>query len=269
MVVFLKLGGSLITDKNHPYTARHAQIQALSTAIAEVLHTRPDLHLLLGHGSGSFGHWAARQGNIRHGIRHPTDWQPFVRIGAAARRLNTLVMDALLAAGVQAVAIPPLATLVAENGHPSQGETAPLEAALQAGLVPVVYGDVVFDRRRGGVILSTEEVFAFLVPRLRPQRLLLAGVEPGVCTDYPRCRQVVPQITPASLPTLLPALGGSSGVDVTGGMLAKVQATVALVRQNPYLEALIFDGRSAETLQQALLGARPGTRILADDTTHT
>ncbi len=36
---------------------------------------------------------------------------------------------------------------------------APITKALRSGLIPVVYGDVVFDQDLGGTILSTEELF--------------------------------------------------------------------------------------------------------------
>ena len=46
---------------------------------------------------------------------------------------------------------------------------------------------------------------------------------------------MIDEITPATLPLLTEALGGSRGVDVTGGMVAKVSQMVALVRATPSL----------------------------------
>ena len=263
-MVFLKLGGSLITDKHRPYTPLPDRLRALAEAIAAARRARPEMRLLLGHGSGSFGHWAAQEGDIRHGVREADDWRRFVRIWHAAQRLNRLVMDALLGAGVPSVAFPPSAAAMAEDGALRRWEVAPLEAALEAGLVPVTCGDVVFDTRRGGVIVSTEEIFAFLAPRLRPRRVLIAGVEAGVWADYPACTRVVPEITPANLATVLPALQGSAAADVTGGMAAKVREMLALAEAVPGLDVLIFDGRDAERVRVALLGASPGTRIMGN-----
>ena len=261
-MVFLKLGGSLITDKRRPYTPLPDRLKALAEAIAAARRARPEMRLLLGHGSGSFGHWAAQQGDIRHGVRQADDWRHFVGIWHAAQRLNRLVVDALLAAEVPAVAFPPSAAALAENGALRRWDVAPLQAALEAGLVPVTYGDVVFDTQRGGVIVSTEEIFAFLAPLLRPARVLIAGVEAGVWADYPARTRVVPEITPASFAAVLPALHGSAAADVTGGMAAKVREMLALAESVPGLEVLIFDGRDAGQVQAALLGASPGTRIV-------
>lgn len=55
--------------------------------------------------------------------------------------------------------------------------------ALANGILPVVYGDVVFDEVRGGTILSTEDLFQHLAHQLHPERVLLAGLEAGVWAD--------------------------------------------------------------------------------------
>ena len=55
-IQFLKLGGSLITDKSRPQTARLDVLERLASEIAQAYHKHPDLSLVIGHGSGSFGH---------------------------------------------------------------------------------------------------------------------------------------------------------------------------------------------------------------------
>ena len=53
-LVFLKLGGSLITDKSKPDTPRIAVLERLAKEIRRALTDQPQLSLLIGHGSGSF-----------------------------------------------------------------------------------------------------------------------------------------------------------------------------------------------------------------------
>jgi isopentenyl phosphate kinase (EC 2.7.4.-) len=57
---FLKLGGSLITDKTRENAPRLDVIRRLAREISGALATAPP-KLVLGHGSGSFGHAAARK----------------------------------------------------------------------------------------------------------------------------------------------------------------------------------------------------------------
>lgn len=172
-------------------------------------------------------------------------------------------MDALANSGVPAISLPPVASVTAEDGRVSRWDLAPLQHALMAGLVPVVYGDVIFDLQRGGTILSTEDLFEYLARRLHPQRVLLAGIETGVWRDFPLRNQLVEEITPTSFPEVLPVLRGSTATDVTGGMESKVWRCLELVDAVPMLEVLIFSGDQPDALRMAINGKVEGTRIVA------
>lgn len=250
--LFVKLGGSLITDKHHEATARPALIRQLAEEVRQAREAHPDLRIVLGHGSGSFGHWEAQRYRTREGVTDAEGWTGFARVGAAAARLNRLVGDTFLRAGVPVVSLPPSAAAVAEGGAVVSYALEPLERALDAGLVPLVFGDVVFDRARGGGILSTEDVFVHLAQKLRPRRMVLLGNAAGVLDPQ---GQVVKEITPTTYAEIEPYLGGSGGVDVTGGMRDKVVQMLRLVELVPELEVWILGGRRPGALLEALTGA--------------
>ena len=261
----MKLGGSLITDKNRPHTLRPEALTRLAGEIAEARRQLPGLNLLLGHGSGSFGHVPGKKYGTRLGVRTPEEWMGFVEVWREARALNQLVMEALLGAGLPAVAFPPSASVIASGGQVAEWNLDPIRSALHNQLVPVVLGDVIFDRERGGTILSTEDLFFYLAGCLKPERILLAGVEEGVWQDYPACQELIPRITPGSYPRIAAALQGSAGVDVTGGMRTKVERMLSLATDIPGLEIAVFSGEKPGLVKAAILGARPGTRITGDE----
>ena len=248
--LFLKLGGSLLTDKTQAEALRGDVLARLAAEIAAARAARPGLRLVLGHGSGSFGHVAAARHGTRGGVAGAAAWHGFAEVSDAAARLNRHVVAALLAAGVGAVGLPPSASAVVEDGAIRQMAVAPVVAALDAGLLPVVFGDVAFDTVRGGTIISTEEVLAFLAHALRPAWLLLAGETAGVLDAG---GQVVARITRATLPDVLPALGGSRGTDVTGGMASKVMAMLDLAAARPGLGVRVFSGLQPGLLTELLL----------------
>jgi isopentenyl phosphate kinase len=261
---FLKLGGSLITDKDLPRTARLDVLDRLAGEIREAIHQKPELRLVVGHGSGSFGHVSGRRYGTRQGVSTPAQWLGFVEVWRDAAALDRLVVEALQGGGLPAIAMPPSASVLAQDGKVARWDLSVLSAALEHGLLPVVHGDVVFDTIRGGTILSTEDLFAYLARVMQPQRLLLAGREPGVWADYPSCTRLVNQITPSSLPQLAASLFGSASTDVTGGMASKVEEMLALVSDVSGMEVLIFSGEIPGMVEQALLGSYPGTRIIGD-----
>ncbi len=260
-LVFLKLGGSLITDKTVAFTPRLEKMAGLAAEIAMMLQTRQDLSLVLGHGSGSFGHTPAKKHGTRQGVNTPEQWAGFTEVWYQASTLNRFMLDALHAVGVPSVALAPVASVIARDGQVSRWDLGPLLFALKARMVPVVYGDVVFDEVRGGTILSTEDLFVHLARELRPQRILLAGLEAAVWADFPTRKAKVEHITPESFTRIKQGVGAGLGADVTGGMESKVTQMLDLVREIPGLTVQIFSGEEPGNLEKALRGETIGSII--------
>jgi len=254
MIDFVKLGGSLITDKTQAYTPRQEIIARLAGEVRAALDTDPGLRLLLGHGSGSFGHWAAEPYGTQEGVVTPAEWRGYAEVAASAGRLNRIVTDAFLEAGVPVLSLQPSASACCHDGQVTHLSSRPIVEALKNGLVPLVYGDVALDDVRGGTIASTEDLFVYLSGRLRPARILLFSGVPGVLDQDD---QVIPRITPATYPSWRNVLSGSRDVDVTGGMLDKVARMVDVVRGNPRTTVRILTGTEPGLLARVLLGEEP------------
>jgi isopentenyl phosphate kinase len=262
MLQFVKLGGSLITHKRQAYTARLQLISRLAQEVRAALDADRGLRLLMGHGSGSFGHWAAVPYRTREGVTTPAGWRGYAEVAAAAARLNRLVADAFWEAGVPVLSTQPSASAMCRDGKLAYLDTRPIQAALAHGLVPLVYGDVALDEVRGGTIASTESIFDYLADPLQPDRILLVGRVHGVLGDD---GEVVAELTPANLAGLRATLSGSDGVDVTGGMASKVAGMMELVLRHTDMSVWIMTGEEPGLLTRALLAEEPvaGTRISA------
>ena len=260
--VYLKLGGSLITDKTRAYTTRTEIIARLAREVHEALEAKPGLRLLVGHGSGSFGHWAAKPYDTRQGVQTPAQWYGYTSVAAAAARLNRIVTDIFLEAGVPVLSVQPSASARCHDGTLEYMDTHSIHAAMAHGLIPLIYGDVALDDVRGGTIISTEDIFLFLAGELCPTRILLLGKVAGVQDSD---GNLIPRITPSSLPSLDAALSGSSGTDVTGGMKDKVMQMVQIVQHHPETDVRILSGIEPGLLTRVLLDAdlQAGTRITA------
>ncbi len=258
--IFLKLGGSLITDKTGVEAVRFDVLQRVAQEIKEAKVQNPDLRLVLGHGSGSFGHVVGAKYGTRHGVSDAEAWRGFTEVSASALRLNRIVTEALLETGLSAISLQPCASVTCIDGKIDRIAAAPVLAALNAGLVPVIHGDVAFDTVRGGVIVSTEEVMMALAGEIRPSWLLLAGETDGV---YDLQQVVISDISVTNIHQVESALGGSRGTDVTGGMATKVHSMLALVAAHPTMQIRIFSGLIANELKTILIDPTTarGTRI--------
>jgi isopentenyl phosphate kinase len=241
-------------------------IRRLAGELKAVLEARPQLRVLLGHGSGSFGHVSALKYHVRQGIAPEGDWRGFAETGAVADRLNRIVADLFLEAGVPVWSVQPSASARCVGGRLVSMATGPICEAIDHGLVPLIHGDVAFDAQQGCAIVSTEELFAFLAQAMSVRRMVMVGEVDGVYDRDPLADPEaarVPRITPASFESLRAQLGGSHAVDVTGGMLTKVQVMVSLVSGGYVQRVNLISGRREGALARVLLteGESEGTVI--------
>jgi isopentenyl phosphate kinase len=258
-MIFLKLGGSLITDKSRDETARLGVISRLTREIAAVIEQKSDTQILLGHGSGSFGHPVADRFGTQVGASSTEEWSGFTKVWYSANKLNRIVVDELRKVGLPALSLPPSASAISSSGEIVKMTVEPIQRALEEGLLPVIQGDVAFDLERGSTILSTEMVFRYLVPYLKPNLVLLAGIESGVYKEYPPIGEVLSSVTEMDIAKL--KLGPSTATDVTGGMSSKVLEALSISEATPGLTVRIFSGEEPDTLLAALQGSPVGTRI--------
>ncbi len=258
-MIFLKLGGSLITDKDQAQTVRYLILERTAMEIARALQKKPDLRILVGHGSGSFGHIAAARHGTDRGTSTPAEWLGFAEVWASAQRLNRFVVDAFLNERLPAVAFPPSASVTCAAGEIQEMAVQPIAQAIEAGLLPMIYGDVAFDSVQGAAIVSTETIFAYLAQHLQPSRVLIAGIEAGVYANFPESNEILPSICQEDPDRI--ELGGAQATDVTGGMRGKVEAALVIARLNPNTEVRIFSGVEPGSIEDAILGAKPGTLV--------
>jgi isopentenyl phosphate kinase len=250
VVTFLKLGGSLITDKTSVESVRSDVLARVAREVQSALLERPDLKLVVGHGSGSFGHVAAAKFGTREGVKSREEWYGFSAVSDSAARLNALVRQSFIEAGLATVSLQPSASVLCHDGKILSMATEPIVLAMKAGLVPLVYGDVAFDDSQGGAIISTEEILTYLAPILRPSWLLLAGETRGVLD---RDGELVSFINRKNIDQVRDGLTGSRGTDVTGGMQSKVMAMLDLVSDRREISVRIFSGLEEGLVRRALL----------------
>jgi len=291
-VTLVKLGGSLLTDKSAVDAVRPAVLARLAAEIAEIAASAasaaistsaaaaagaagaraaageaPAPALVLAHGSGSFGHVAARRHGLAAGLRDRGQLPGVSLTQERAAALHWQVCAALAAAGLLPFSLAPSSSVVAAGGRPLAIAVEPLLLALAHGLLPVLYGDVVLDRRQGVAICSTERLFELLASELpaqgvRVRRVLWLGETDGV---YDAAGRTLPRLDAgewARREELRRAIGGAAGTDVTGGMLHRVETALALAARG--IPSLIANGTTPGLLAAALRGEPvPGTVIEA------
>ncbi|MCB9078243.1 MAG: isopentenyl phosphate kinase family protein [Anaerolineaceae bacterium] len=257
-LILLKLGGSVITDKTQPFTARLDVIERLAQEIKNAFTERgDDLRLIIGHGSGSFGHEVAARYQTHKGAVGPDSWLGFAEVAHAAAELNHIVVNALRRVGVPAIRFQPSASTRTRGEQLMYFETFPLKEALKHDLVPVIYGDVSVDAAQGMSIVSTEVLFDNLARELTPSRIILAGQVDGVYKADPNINpdaELIEDIDRTNWEEVETMLGGSHGTDVTGGMFTKVRDMYRLTLAMPPMQAMIMSAEEAGNVEAVLKG---------------
>jgi isopentenyl phosphate kinase len=170
-------------------------------------------------------------------------------------------MQSLQKANVPAVSFPPSAQVTASNRTIQKWDTSTIQNALEHQLVPVIFGDTVFDTSIGGTILSTEELFIHLAGMVTPSRILIAGIEDGVWANFPSREKLIDKITLASYPSIKAQIMGSVSTDVTGGMTSKIEKMLTLLHASPEINIQVFSGTKISSIYSALSGNIFGTLI--------
>jgi isopentenyl phosphate kinase len=247
-LIFVKLGGSLITDKSKPYTARNDVIKRLCEEI-HAARAQKAIPLLIGHGGGSFPHISAKRFETHKGVLHARSWEGFSKVQDDAAKLNRIVVSSLISAGENAVSIQPSASCHAKEDRITEWYIRPIESLLAKGSIPVPYGDVCLDEAKGCCIISTEEILRYLSAKLAPERIIMAGKTDGVLDEK---GNTIREINRRNFPEFINALSYSDGVaDVTGGMAQKVETALEMGT-----DVEIINGLNAGMLKRALSGER-------------
>jgi|ETN02SMinimDraft_4_1059925.scaffolds.fasta_scaffold32180_2 isopentenyl phosphate kinase len=248
-LIFIKLGGSAITNKSVENSLNEKVLNQVSKEISEC----KDFNFLIGHGGGSFAHPIAAKYNVQNGLQG-SSLEGYSKTRKAVDDLGEIVTGSLTSAGVPAVFLPTSTLAVMKNGEVKEFFTSPIEKYLETGKVPVLPGDVCLDYEKVFSIASTEMIFNFLASKFNPVKLIIGTNVDGVLDND----IVIPEINHQNFNKVLEKLGGSAGADVTGGMKHKVEEL-----SKTHIDVHIINIQEEGRLKKAILGEDViGTRLI-------
>lgn len=262
-LILIKLGGSVITDKAKPFTARLDIIKRLVSEI-KLGNKNNKAKIIIGHGSGSFAHVPAAKYQTQKGLINKNSVWGLGVTADAAIQINRIVVKEFLLQKVPVISFAPLSLTYANKEKPYQIITNNIEKALEIGILPVVYGDVIMDKKMSFCIFSGEKTLDLLAFELSNKykivKILMVGDTEGV---YDKNGKTIPKITPALFGSIKKDLKGSSATDVTGGMLHKVKESLDLV-QKLDTKVYILSGLSRGNLSKAILGQKVLSTVISN-----
>lgn len=251
--VILKLGGSVITQKEKPLTPNGEAINRLAHEISRANVSS----LVIVHGGGSFGHPIAKMYRINEGFKDSSQIIGFSKTHQAMTELNKIVIDALIRHNIPAVNVPPSSFIITKSSRIKTMNYKVVRKLLEIGFVPVLYGDAVLDSDIGFTILSGDQLFSSLGTQLMAERIIVGVDVDGLYTSDPKkdkTAQLVKHITLQELGNMQLGIREATVTDVTGGMLGKMNELTPAVEAG--IHVLIVNAARPDNVYKALIGQR-------------
>lgn len=235
--MFIKIGGSFITDKTTPDSFKEDRVRSIARAIYKFREIMDAWDIVLAHGAGAYGHIKAKLYNAQNGIHPEFGWRAFYQIRQDMTRMNLTFVQICMEEKLFPITIQPSAIMTASAGHVKSLDATVIRRLLDFGQIPVLHGDIVADDTQGFTIASTEDILTALVDDLHFDSVVMISDVPGVLDDR---GQVIPEINPENYDEIIMHLKGAKGADVTGGMRGKVQQLYQLIRAGKFDSARII-----------------------------
>ncbi len=254
-LVFVKLGGAAITFKNMPKKANEPVIDSCSQQIANL---KENYKFLIGHGGGGFAHPIAAKCKVSEGLK-TCGPEGMTETHRAIRELNSIVVNYLMDRGIPAFSVFASSSLISENGKIKEFYYKPIKELIANQIVPVIGGDVVSDLKLGCSIASTEMIFASLLEKIKPARIIVGTDVDGVYITEQNEEKIIPEVNRNNYRKIIESIGSSKYTDVTGGMKSKVDELFKIARKG--FEVQIINLLNPGNLSRAIQGEHVGTLI--------
>lgn len=255
-IILIKLGGSSITNKDIPYKIRSIAIRKFARQLKRVLRKNT---LIVSHGSGSFAHTSASKFG---GMKGYKDKLGIAKVSADAARINQIVTDIFVEEGLPAVSLSPMSMMTARKGRLSNNFFEVLEEVIKQSLVPVVYGDVIWDKDWKSTIFSGERTISEIANYLLSKKYKILKVIQISETNgvYDLKGKTIEKIDSSNFSKIGKIFTNNGKIDVTGGMKHKVETAYALAKRG--IHTTIISGQGQNELFKAILNKKvKGTLI--------
>lgn len=234
-IFLLKLGGSLLTDKNNPLSLRE---DVIKNVIQQIIAANKKLILI--HGGGSFGHPLAKKYKISKGLNESIPDQVFglTETHQAMNRLNSYLINLFLEMKYPALSIQPSSIFIQDFENISTHSIDIIETALDLNVLPILYGDIILDKRGSFSIISGDQIIFKLCENLKKyniSKVIFALEIDGIfIKDKEHDKdniQLATEINANQLNNLdLADLGEK--IDVTGGIRGKINSIKKISEYN-------------------------------------
>jgi len=236
-MILIKLGGSIITHKQKPLTARVSAIKRIALHLRKIREP-----FVVVHGGGSFGHyWSVKYG--MHTIPDRYSSKGVAVVKNSMVQLNRFVLDSFLDSNLRPYCLPPSDFMF--GNKPLLKKVMEIPRIAKTGLIPVSYGDVMWFGKGRFYILSGDKIIGILAKILKPRLAIFVTNVDGVYTDM-KTRTLIHEIKREK------PITSDVKMDVTGGMTRKMKEATNISKKGT--NVFFVNGNKPERIVNAING---------------
>jgi isopentenyl phosphate kinase len=214
-MILIKLGGSIITNKEKPLTPNRNSIRKIASSLKNIREP-----LVIIHGGGSFGHYWSVKYDM-HTKPESYNIKGVSVVKNSMVKLNNIVLDEVLESGLKPYCLPPSDFM--KGNKPLANKVKEIPKIAKSGLTPISYGDVMWFGKNKFYILSGDRIIGILSKLLHPRLVIFVTNVDGVYSDM-KSKRLLSEITKEK------PITSKVAMDVTGGMSRKIKEAFSISR---------------------------------------
>ncbi|QDI88634.1 gamma-glutamyl kinase [Candidatus Nitrosopumilus sp. SW] len=234
-MILIKLGGSIITNKEKPLSARRKTIDSLAKSLKKINES-----IAIVHGGGSYGHYWSVKYDM-HTKERKYDLRGVSIVKNSMIELNKIILDSFLKNKLNPYCLPP--TDFMTGNKPITKKVKEVEKISKSGLIPVTFGDALWYGQNKTFILSGDKIMTHFAKILKPKLCIFALNEDGVYSDL-KSKKLIYELK-GELPLI-----SENKMDVTGGMTRKIEEASKISRMG--MNVFFVNGNKPERIVKAI-----------------
>ena len=238
-MILIKLGGSIITNKEKPLSPRRKTIDSIAKSLKK--NSEP---IIIVHGGGSYGHYWSVKYDM-HTKEKKYDIRGVAIIKNSMIELNKIILDSLLKNKLSPYCLPP--TDFMSGNKPVSKKVKEIEKIAKSGMIPVTYGDALWFGQNKTFILSGDKIMTHIAKILKPRLTIFALNEDGVYSDL-RSKKLIYELK-GERPSI-----SENKMDVTGGMTRKIEEASKIAKMG--MNVFFVNGNKPERIVKAVKNSK-------------
>ena len=207
-MILIKLGGSIITNKEKPLSPRKKVIDNIAKSLKKI--NEP---MIIVHGGGSYGHYWSVKYDM-HTKPEKYDLHGVAIVKNSMIELDKIILDSFAKNKLKPYSLPPTDFML--GNKPIAKKIKEIEKIAKAGLIPITFGDALWYGDKKTYILSGDRIMTYLSKILKPRLSIFALNEDGLYSDL-KTKKIIYELKGEN-----PKISENK-MDVTGGMTRKVE----------------------------------------------